>query len=510
MSLIGRHREVPDVLVVVPPPSPSDTNPPLGPAVLASACARRGQRVAVLDLNILTLARAASALTASPSRTLGDHGKDKIFVAAVAEDVLSSTKLRSYPPVFLPDVADQAAGMHVSLDSLADALSQAMAEPRPWRNWIEEQLRIKCSAPPSVVGVSVMGPSQVFAGLLTLKIARQIWPGAITVLGGSHITLLADEIDKDRRCQGLVDRIMPGHCEDEFAALVACASGRDGGAGRASRDLGPPFEYFPLFASSELERYPPGTITIPVQFTRGCSYGRCTFCTYPVVEPATTEFFADRARTVIAELVARHGVRRFSVKDSLFTVPNLKAFAAGLLIDPAIEISWSATTKANRALVAAAPLLREAGLATVEIGVETIHRKGQLIFDKIASQALIEDVIFTLANTGIAVVINLIFGYPGELLEDAERQLHWLNRMRDQAPAGRIDCSLNMLDIVRHSPLSANMLAEAKLIGAAPWAYCYAWTAPTWRQHFKITIDATERNWNAASALPFSVGNSLL
>ena len=492
----------PDALIVVPPPSPSDTNPPLGPAILSTVAARRGFRVEVLDLNALVLSRftARSAESARPpraGRTLGDHGKDRAGVAAAAAWVFDNTGLRARPPLHLPDTADPVAGMHYAIPDIAGALATAARHAEPWRSWLLTELRTTCPRPPAVVGVSLMGPSQVFVGLLVLLLAKEIWPDTTTVLGGSHVSLLGDELTRDDRVRGFVDLVMPGHCEDAFASLLARLIPRTGDrrcdGPSVPGSISAPFEYLPTFSERQLSRYGPEWLTLPVQFTRGCSYGRCTFCTYPVVEPLVSRLDPPAARSAIEALVRAHGIRRFSLKDSLFTAPMLRAFAEALVAEPLVPIRWSATTKANRALVPLAPLLAAAGLTTVEIGVETISPAGQRIFDKRADPAMVRDLVLALTEQGITVVVNLIFGYPGERAEEAQAQLDWFLRLRADAPAGRIDCSLNMLEMVRGSPMVMHPPDGVHLVGVAPWAFSYAWNAPAWRREFEPVLRRTER-----------------
>lgn len=492
-----------DALIVVPPPSPSDTNPPLGPAILATAAARSGFHVEVLDLNILLLRRFGSRAD-GPGQTLGDHGKDRSGVAAAAQWLFTQTGLRDTPPLHLPDTADPVAGMHYPLAAVTAAVTRAAADPRPWRAWLDEQLRAACDRPPAVVGVSLMGPSQVFVGLLVLRVAKEIWPATTTVLGGSHVTLLREEMRRGARLGDVADLVLTGHCEDEFVATLARLSTRPIRrpllATRPRTDA--PFEYLPTFSARQLAHYDRQALTLPVQFTRGCSYGRCTFCTYPVVEPQVTALAPQAARRTIDALVRAYDVRRFSVKDSLFTAPMLRALAQALLAEPATEVRWSATTKASRALVPLAPLLAEAGLATVEIGVETISPTGQRIFDKRADPTMLQDLILALAEQGITVVVNLIFGFPGEREVDAQEQLAWFLRLRALAPAGRVDCSLNMLEMVRGAPMVAHPPPGVELTGVAPWAFSYAWNAPAWRRDFARNLDRVERSRAAAPPPP--------
>jgi hypothetical protein len=483
-----------DALIVIPPPSPSNTNPPLGPAVLATVAARHGLRVDVLDLNAHVLKRFSSHTLAS-GQTLGDHGKDRSVVATAAAWVFDNTGLRARRPLHLPDAADAVAGMHYSLPDISQAVATAIQQPEPWRPWLQRELHAACNQPPAVVGVSLMGPSQVFVGLLVLALVREIWPATTTVLGGSHVTLLADDLRSDGRCRDVADVILSGHCEDEFAALVSRLARRANGriaVSPAPARADAPFEYFPSFSESQLSLYDRDLLTFPVQFTRGCSYGRCTFCTYPVVEPQVTKLAPMAARRTIEALVHLHGVRRYSLKDSLFTAPMLRSFAEALMTEPVVPIRWSATTKANRALIPMAPFLAESGLATVELGVETISQVGQQTFDKRADPTMVQDLVLALAEHGVTVVVNLIFGYPGERLQDAQAQLDWLARLGQAAPIGRVDCSLNMLEMVRGSPMIDRPPDGVELIGVAPWAFSYAWNAPPWRKEFSSVLKRTE------------------
>lgn len=229
---------------------------------------------------------------------------------------------------------------------------------------------------------------------------------------------------------------------------------------------------------------------LPLQFSRGCPYGRCTFCTYPIVEPALSGLRPGEARAVIQRLVDDHGVRRFSLKDSLFTSVMLEQLAHELLRSTALEISWSATTKVSRRLIALAPTLAAAGVRTLEVGVETVHRQGQLFIDKRVTRRDVEDVVRALTGNGIAVVVNLIFGLPHEAEQDALAQLEWFRNLRQSAERGLIDCSMNILEVVRGSPIVSAEMLGSTVRGIAPWAYSYQWDAPEWRRDFaKILMD---------------------
>ena len=79
-------------VLVIPPPSPSDTNPPLGPAIIARAAQRAGFSVRVIDLNALHISRFREFPQRRDTAALGDHGKDRLVVARAAGRLLASSR----------------------------------------------------------------------------------------------------------------------------------------------------------------------------------------------------------------------------------------------------------------------------------------------------------------------------------------------------------------------------------------------------------------------------------
>lgn len=95
-----------------------------------------------------------------------------------------------------------------------------------------------------------MGASQVFPALVVLALAKKRWPATVTVAGGSHTTLLADNIRKGLRAGTGIGSILPGHSEESFVELlqgtVSSPAGHASSVSAVARD----FEYFPLFLES--------------------------------------------------------------------------------------------------------------------------------------------------------------------------------------------------------------------------------------------------------------------
>ncbi|BCB86900.1 hypothetical protein Psuf_042130 [Phytohabitans suffuscus] len=439
-----------------------------------------------------------------PYLALGDHGKDRPLLSRASRALFERFDLLRESPLHVPDTADPVAGMHYGFDAIEAAVDRQLRRNTALKQWVESALLEHPLWPPASLGISVMGPSQVFMAALIAKMAKMYFPETITILGGSHVTLLSGEMSRNRRYLENVDMILPGHSEQEFVEVISALDGTTPTARTSTAHPAnePMFDYIPLFSPEQLALYPQSRLTLPVQFTRGCYYARCTYCTYPVVEPQVTKLYPENARAAFEHLANLHGTRRFSIKDSLFTPAMLDHLSRALLREPEAAFKWSVTTKVSRQLIKLAPRLASAGLATVELGVETIHSNGQRLFDKFASQQDIEDVVLAFAHSDIVVIVNLIFGLPGETIRQAQYQLAWFQELQRSAPPGMVDCSLNMLEVVRGSPLAVGKTDGVEVRGIAPWAYCYDWNAPAWRRDFAPQLTGAELRPSGQHAHP--------
>lgn len=163
---------------------------------------------------------------------------------------------------------------------------------------------------------------------------------------------------------------------------------------------------------------------IGYESVRGCPY-RCAFCNYPYL------FDDNRFRTRSAKTIAADwehysrdlGVRRIECLDSLFTMPprRLEELCA-LLVERKLDLKWSCYARADdlcdenrvRAMVAA-------GASHVQIGMES-GDQGQL--DRMNKRCAVEKIQTALVNCrkhGLATIVSLIVGYPGETTETLER-----------------------------------------------------------------------------------------
>lgn len=497
MSRAPRERH--DVLIVVPPFSPNDTNPPLGPALLRRSLCAAGVDAEFLDLNIRLINAFPPSATGRRPALVGDHDKDRERVTRAKAWFREVSPLQDEHAVHVPVGVDPVLGMCFGFGAVRRAVIVAADHGHPWREFLEEHV-FDVHEPPQVLGVSLMGPGSVFVGLVLARLARELWRDTLVVAGGSHVTALTSAIAADSRYGESIDAFLPGHSEQLLVDLATrCRGRRDvlsipgvlraGERWREAVDVDVADAGFSITTGlrrEDLLEFDRHRVTIPMQLSRGCVFGRCTFCTYAVVEPTpVTSYQLRELGTVLAREVSATHVRRFSFKDSFLTVPLMHRIIEALR-DEGLSVEWSAATMAGTALLRDGLLsdLAGAGCRTLEVGIESIWPASQRTTQKRLVRSDVERVLVGTAEHGMHAIVNLIYGFPGETLSHAKHQHTWLLRLRDENQ-GRIVGSEGILEINRGAPMARRPERFGIRVGGiAPWAFSHEWNAPEWLSHY--------------------------
>lgn len=457
-------------LLLVPPLLKVLHGPLLGPAMLVGATRRAGHEVSLLDLNArwIDQQRVLEPLAASASRVLGDHDRP--------------AAMREWEARYHHTVADTAGLSPDQVKTMRLSHREALEGARrlgtsalgdSWRRALASQRT------PQVVGISILYAGQVLAALALTRLVRETWPGATIVWGGPHVTALGESIAVDPAYGALEQRFVLGYAERTWVEVLEAVAQQStlpaealvagsGAAPRAKEDGA----IVPCF--DDLERYTEDRVIIPAQTSRGCSYGQCTFCTYPSVEARARDLPLTAARRA-AELAAQHG-GVVSFKDSFLTFDRLLCLADEL----EGRIQWSACTRLSRALVGAMPRLGQGGCATLEIGLETLTPDGQRTAHKRQSHETLRALLDAARDARITLVINYMMGFPGVARAEEEQALAELRREVGERPGLVAEIELNELQLERTSPMGRAPAAFGlEVTESWPWSTVLAHrTAP--------------------------------
>lgn len=459
-------------ILIIPPFLKSVSGPLLGPAMLAGAARRAGHHLDVLDLNTAYIhERLDLQSTAQGSPFVGDHDRPGDALR-VLQGEFASICASVLPPAEDGLGEDPCLTLTFGHGEIQRAAERLAADAMVG-GWIRDQL-LRVTVEPQLVGLSVLYSGQVLWALVGSIVARRIWPNAVVVWGGSHVTALRDVIAADPAFSFAADRFVVGHAERTFVDILdACdrceplpEAAIIAGVGRwipALDDAG----VVPDFTGARIDWPRP---TLPAQASRGCAYGKCSFCTYPAIE-GRVRLAADGHLLGVVDAALTIGAA-VSLKDSL-VVPNRLEHIAGLIDG---RVRWGACTKLHPSIDGAfARRLAASGCATIEVGLETLTSDGQLLFDKRQTPELFCRVTDALAGAGVPVVVNYMTGLPGVEPQEEARWLAWVKGVVGQfGEYGKVEH--NSFQLERLSPMGlAPERYGLRATRSWPWASVMGW-----------------------------------
>jgi anaerobic magnesium-protoporphyrin IX monomethyl ester cyclase len=371
---------------------------------------------------------------------------------------LSSEPKGIHPPIglgYLAAVLESKYEVQI-LDSIAEGFdTEIEIDHRRFRYGLSyEQIRRKIEEfKPEVVGVANGFSSGFNEALSVCKVARQVDPGIITVMGGPHPSALPEQVagqdaidfvvigEGEHTFRDLLDRIPEG----DWTKLDGLAWKIDGQVAVnrktqfienldelpfPARHLMPMSTYFRIGEAFLLTKRKPFT---PLNTSRGC-VAQCTFC--PVHATWGGKWRARSAENVLDEieyLVRTYGVREIHFDDDNLVLNKKRAMALFQgLIDRNLKVVWTVPT--GLALWAVDPemiaLMKQSGCYKLFVAVES--GDPHMLRDIIRKPLNLEQVkplVRTMQRVGIEVESFFVVGMPGETRESLQRTFQFAREL---------------------------------------------------------------------------------
>ncbi|MFI5302878.1 MAG: B12-binding domain-containing radical SAM protein, partial [Polyangiales bacterium] len=327
-------------------------------------------------------------------------------------------------------------------------------ESNPFDTYVQQTLipRLRDSGV-SIVGLSVCFPGQLQPAYAFALAIKRALPDVHVTCGGPGITQMLIRLSGQRlaRALGPFDSACVFEGEHTLLSLVRAITekrplreltnvvlrdrlvGARFLAGHGMEDLKalPP----PDFDGLPLDRYFAPTLVLPYDPTRGCYWGKCTFCHYGLAEVGTAAYREREVDTVLAHLRAmttKYGTKHFYFsQDSVAPKTLLKL--SQRIIDDGIEVRWATDLKPEKYLTKdRAEILRKAGAVACALGVESASARVLELIDKGAPPEVVGNVIDRLSKAGIAAEAMCFTDFPTETRDEAVATLEFLRDRRDR------------------------------------------------------------------------------
>lgn len=431
-----------DALLVNPPLLKYDAGPPAGFVSLIAASRLAGLRVAAFDANALFLARQRPAKPPAQEGPIGDHARP-------------NGSLGHLKPAFYKDMGLVGAPetWHYAWFGESE-LDDLMAQPDPLElgkllNRIDEDR-------PAIVGFSVLVAPQLLWTLLACRRIRQRFPETRLVLGGAYPSAmrLQQSPDLARIWLAHADLIVMGKAEGRWKELVRQSRSAEFPRGILQGDE----VWLPARMSGVddlFAGYRCPEPMVPLQTSIGCPYGKCDFCSYPLVEPQVARIDDDDDYTAHVragvETAARLG-GALVIKDSLVMPREIGRLCRVIAGRVPFAICTSVDALDNVGCLIEA---QRAGLHTIELGVEVTDEDLLRRAGKRRRKGALERVLTAASQAGIYLVLNIIMGLVDQTEEQAWAEFHYLlEELPELYPDLRYSLEVNALEIERGTPLA--------------------------------------------------------
>ena len=295
---------------------------------------------------------------------------------------------------------------------------------------------------PDIVGITSV--TATFSS--AVKVAHTIkesYPRALIVFGGPHVTILDDQILREKK---EVDVIVRGEGEQTVVDLARSVDGLKaidevGGItfrknGQTVRtpdrpmiqnldELPPPaYHYFPLRKYRIF-----GKLGLPMITSRGCPL-QCTFCLVPRI--AGNEFRARNVKKVVNELEwmrDQYKADFITFNDDIFTYNKDRVLDFCSEIKKRnIKVPWDCQTRADCVSKEMLAKMKEANCQLVSFGVESGCQKILDAMKKGTTVRQNEIAIGLAKEAGLSVAVSLIVGYPGETAESLKQTFDFVRK----------------------------------------------------------------------------------
>ena len=290
-----------------------------------------------------------------------------------------------------------------------------------------------------LVGLSIIHVGQVIPGLTLARLLRKQYPHLHIVIGGSVFARHQDILqDKQVLFEEFFHSIVLFEGEHPLDELIRHLKAKkplhsvpnlihlDGDRivhNDKAKSL--PYDMLvrPNFDGLPLDKYLMPYPVLPYMASRGCYWGKCTFCTHSFIYDS---YYRKENEERVAEdldyLGKRYKTRYFTFSDEAIS-PNAFNRMSAAILKQGVDMRALGMLKFESGNVETPELferMRRAGFLMLFFGLESANDRILSIIDKGCDQATEQQVLHNSSQAGIWNHLYLFFGFPTEQREEAE------------------------------------------------------------------------------------------
>jgi anaerobic magnesium-protoporphyrin IX monomethyl ester cyclase len=307
--------------------------------------------------------------------------------------------------------------------------------------WAEEEVE---RFVPDVIGITFALDEQLIPGFTLACHLRSRWTGML-VAGGSMITRLRDKLPTQPQLARVFDKYFPFESEKQFGAFV------DGLEGKNNSEDVPFYDTLPDFDDLDLDSYLLPVRVLPFQGSRGCSYGKCLYCSHYKTYDRYVFGKPISAARQLKTLSEKYNCRHFHFVDEGLE-PRFGMELGDELEKIGADIRWMVFARLHRGWnEEVVKKIARAGCRRLIFGLDGATERIQELMDKHTDIDHAERVLQWCSNEGIAAQLNFIVGYPGEEEWEARESIAFVRKNRDALMTVGVSIAMSSFALVEEA-----------------------------------------------------------
>ena len=321
---------------------------------------------------------------------------------------------------------------------------------------------------PDLVGISVTATSQVMPAFTLARLLKEKNSNLHITMGGSVFTKLIDNLQQNHLLFDLVDSFIVFEGEHALLGLIEQLEGKrdyskvpnlvykEGNRIRVNEpfhieDINalptPDYDGFPL------DRYLSPKRVLPLQGSRGCYWRKCTFCNLHVDNLKFRLRNLDLVLEDMDKLKEKYGAEYMFFSDECMPVKQLDSLSLRL-IEKGNDVKWMAGVRFDKGLTKdILAKAREAGCLKMVFGLESSNKRVLSLMDKGIETEITKNIIDYCDETGVAIHMYVIVGFPSETREEALETLDFVISNEKFLKSKGSSCLACLFELEKHAPI---------------------------------------------------------
>lgn len=293
---------------------------------------------------------------------------------------------------------------------------------------------------PKVIGISITAINQVIPAFILAKILKAKCPQSHITIGGAWCTQTNQNLIKVIDKFTFIDSMIIYEGEEPFYLLCKTVIEKNplsnipniilnNGNKRLlltkiytarMNDLPTP-DYSDL-----LQNNYDSPKSFSLQSSRGCYWGKCTFCSYPILESIYKTRSVEKIGDDIFQLVKQYGAKEIAFTDALLSPSYCRQLSLEL-IKRKIKINWLIFARFEKQFTSELlDLMAKAGCVHVSWGLESANQRILKLIDKNISLDKASEILSLAAENNIHNRVLVMYGHPTETYTEANETIDFI------------------------------------------------------------------------------------